>query len=63
MSIEQYNNIFGADPEVVFAGLYLEARGYTFGDTYSVISAINLASLEILDYLEFNEDEQYGHAV
>jgi hypothetical protein len=45
----------------VFAGEFLEARGYRFGQDYGITNAISKAT-DIMLGLE-EEDQGYGHAI
>jgi hypothetical protein len=62
MNITDYQNMFRKilPPEVVFAGLYLEARDYRFGIDYGTTNAISKAAVLVLKSLELDEGYGYG---
>jgi len=63
MSITDYSRMFKGwlTPQTVFAGEFLEARGYRFGQDYGITNAISKAT-DIMLGLE-EEDQGYGHAI
>jgi len=62
-SILQYQKMFKGmlSAQTVFAGEFLEARGYRFGQDYGITNAISKAT-DIMLGLE-EEDQSYGHAI
>lgn len=48
-------------PQTLFAGQFLESRGYRFGQDYGITNAISKAT-DIMLGLE-EEDQSYGHAI
>lgn len=66
MSITEYQDYFPRTkltPEVVFAGQYLEARGYSLGTHYGTVNAVSKATEMIIEGLERDEDQLNAHAV
>jgi len=63
LSIKDYGKYFQVrplKPEVVYAGEFLEARGYRFGVEYGTSSAVAKATEIVLEDLELAEGYGFG---
>jgi hypothetical protein len=62
MTIESYQNVFQTlQPEVVWAGQYLESRGYRFSIDFGTSDAVRKATDIIVWGLGY--DERYGYGI